>query len=303
MRPEGNFIAERLAAQHCAELLRAPRQAANPLAELGEFGKQLSEVLARQLAQLCPGAKIAVESGEPVDLQPNTAQDRRGGPVMNSTVAIGPKDATMIASVPHLAVLGLVDLALGGTGKDCALPAGKLPMSAQLMFGRFEKALSEAIAEVLDLQGAAPVKFKNQNSAPNAFAPFAGCKRTILPLQLSIADAEPSELVFTFPGVSLVQLFADREKAAPAAAPRSGQAVPNAEPFGGIPLPLKAILVDMKIPVATLARLQPGMVIPVTVARNVPLVAGEQIVAHGAVGAMDDCTALQLTKITAIKEN
>jgi len=300
MRPEGSFVADRLAAQHCAELLRAPRQAANPLTELAHFGEQLAAALGEQLGQLCPGAKIGVEAGEPLELQANTAHDRRGGPVLNSTVAIGPKDVMMIASLPQSAVLSLVDLTLGGTGKDCALPGGKLPMSAQLMFTRFEKPLAAALAEALEMPSADAVSFRNQNTAPNASAPFAGCKRTILPIRLVIADAEPCELVFTFPGASLTALFADRTKAE--TAPRNAQAVPNAEPFAGIPLPLKAILVDMAIPVATLAKLQPGMVIPVTVARSVPLVAGEQIVAHGTVGAMDDFTALQLTRITSIKE-
>ena len=180
------------------------------------------------------------------------------------------------------------------------MPSGKLPMSAQLMFTRFEKALAAALAEVFELPNADSVKFKNQNNAPNAYAPFAGCKRTILPLQLEIGDAEPCELVLTFPGTSLIALFADRDK--PAAAPRAALGTPTSEPFAGIPLSLKAVLVDMKIPVAVLARLQPGMVIPVTVSRNVPLFAGEQVIARGSVGAMDDCTALQLTQITAIKE-
>lgn len=301
MRSEGNFIAERLAAQHCAELLRAPRQPANPLTELAQFGERLAEVLGGQLGQLCPGAKTQVEHGQPLELVPNAPLDRRGGPVLNSTVSAGPKDANMIVSLPYSAALSLVDLALGGTGKDCALPSGKLPMSAQLMFSRFEKALAAALAEVMELPGADSVKFRNQNNAPNAYAPFAGCKRTILPLQLQIGDAEPCELVFTFPGASLVAMFNEREKAA--AVPSAPAGSPTAEPFAGIPLPLKAVLVDMKIPVATLARLQPGMMIPVTVARSVPLIAGEHVVAHGTVGALDDGTALQLTKITAIKEN
>lgn len=301
MRPEGNFIAERLAAQHCAELLRAPRQPANPLTELSSFGERLAEVLGGQLGQLCPGAKTQVEHGQPLELIPNAPLDRRGGPVLNSTVSAGPKDANMIVSLPYSAALSLVDLALGGTGKDCTMPTGKLPMSAQLMFTRFEKALAAALAEVMELPGADAVKFRNQNNAPNAYAPFAGCKRTILPLQLQIGDAEPCELVFTFPGASLVAMFNERDKSA--TAPSAAQGSPAAEPFAGIPLPLKAVLVDMKIPVATLARLQPGVTIPITVARSVPLIAGEQVVAHGTVGAIDDCTALQLTKITAIKEN
>lgn len=299
MRPEGTFVAERLAAQHCAELLSAPRQAANPLAELAQFGERLAAALGHQLGTLCPGVKMHAEAGEPLELQANTAHDRRAEPVLNSTVSVGAKDATLFASLPQSTVLCLVDLALGGTGKDCA-PLGKLPMSAQLMFTRFEKVFAAALAEALEMPGADAISFRNQSAAPNANAPFAGCKRTILPIRIALADAEPCELVLTFPGASVASLFAER--AAPSEAAPRAKAQPTSEPFAGIPLSLKAILVDMPMSVSILARLQPGMVIPVTVARSVPLVAGDQIVAHGTVGAMDDFTALQLTRITEIKE-
>jgi len=43
-------------------------------------------------------------------------------------------------------------------------------------------------------------------------------------------------------------------------------------------------------------------VLPISVARSVPLMAGDQVVAHGSVGALDDHAALQLTRITSIKE-
>ena len=48
--------------------------------------------------------------------------------------------------------------------------------------------------------------------------------------------------------------------------------------------------------------LKPGMILPVAVARTVPLIAGEQVVAQGTIGAMDDRAALQLTQITSRKE-
>ena len=67
-------------------------------------------------------------------------------------------------------------------------------------------------------------------------------------------------------------------------------------PFADIPLTLRAVLVDMAVPFARLAGLAPGDVIPVSVARTVPIAAGGQTIAHGTVGALDDRVAVQLTK-------
>src|SRR5690606_31566751 len=97
-------------------------------------------------------------------------------------------------------------------------------------------------------------------------------------------------------------LFVGRSDAGPAV-PKGGVVAPNAEPFAGIPLPLRAILIDMAMPVSTLANLAPGTVIPVSVARSVPLMVGDQVIGHGSVGSMDDRTALQLARISLKKEN
>jgi flagellar motor switch protein FliM len=62
-------------------------------------------------------------------------------------------------------------------------------------------------------------------------------------------------------------------------------------------LPLSATLVDMRVPLATAAALTPGMVLPVAVARAVPLAAGGSVIARGTVGHQDDRVALKLTQI------
>ena len=156
----------------------------------------------------------------------------------------------------------------------------------------------------MNLPNESHVKIKNAGSMLEAATPFAGCKRTVLSFEVGIAGTEPWELGFVFPGSAVATLFAARNDAEDAAAaPVNGGGNPLAEPFSSIPLPVRAVLVDMSVPVSTLSRLKPGMVIPVLVARTVPLIAGDQVVAHGAVGEMDDCAALQLTKISAIKEN
>lgn len=308
MRPTGPFVAERVAAQHCPELLRGTRQAADPLKELARLGQRLPELLELHFGTLCAGARAEVRVGEPVEMQAGAVSDKRGDQVLNGSIAIGPKEVMMIASLPRRAVLGLVDLALGGTGKDCQLSTGRLPMSAQMMFGRFEKMISGVLAQAMGIADPETVRPKPSASGIDMGTPFAGCRRTILPLEVTIGDNQPWEIALVFPGSSVAALVANQPEtratkmASDGAERDPAGASPNAEPFGGIPLPVRAILVDMAVPVSTLSRLKPGMVIPVAVARSVPLVAGDQVIAHGTVGAMDDRAALQLTRTTSSKE-
>ena len=304
MKPEGSFIAERLAALHCPELLQGTRKAANPLKDLARFGESLPELLERELRALCAGANAEVRVGEPAELEPNAGNDKRDDLVLYSVIAVGPKEVMMVASLPCRAVLGLVDLALGGGGKDYEVPAGKLPLSAQLMFGRFEKMLASVLAEALGIAGPEGVKVKTSGTAAEAYAPFSVCKRTVLPFEVTVGGGEPWELSFAFRGSTASALFAGRESGAKAhsAGTRRLSLTPLTEPLGAVSLPLRAVLVDMAVPISMLSKLKPGMVLPVSVARSVPLVAGEQVIAHGTVGAMDDYAALQLTNIASIKE-
>lgn len=304
MKPQGSFIADRVAAQHCAELLRGTRKVADPLKELAGVGEPVAETLEQLIGDLCAGAKVSVRAGEPADLPANVANDRRGEPMLNGMITLGAKEVMMIASVPQRAILSIVDLALGGTGNDCEVPAGKLPLSVQMMFGRFEKIIAAALVEGMGFADESLVKITNSGSTLESATPFSGCKRTVLSFEVGIAGTQPWEINFVFPGSALANLFANRTEAADTnvAAVDAGPRDPMAEPFSGIPLPLRAVLVDMSIPVSALSRIKPGMVIPVQVARTVPLFAGDQVVAHGAVGEMDDRAALQLTKITAAKE-
>ena len=76
MRPTGPFVAERVAAQHCPELLRGTRQAADPLKELARLGQRLPELLELHFGTLCAGARAEVRVGEPVEMQAGAVSDK-----------------------------------------------------------------------------------------------------------------------------------------------------------------------------------------------------------------------------------
>ena len=94
------------------------------------------------------------------------------------------------------------------------------------------------------------------------------------------------------------------ESQAPRRAASDGKspAEPASRAIEDIPLTVLATLVDMRIPLARLATLKPGMVLPVSVARSVPLSIAGTIVAHGTVGELDDRVALQITQAFPMQE-
>jgi flagellar motor switch protein FliM len=58
---------------------------------------------------------------------------------------------------------------------------------------------------------------------------------------------------------------------------------------------VSAVLVDIRLPLAAISALEVGQILPVPVARAVPVRVGGQTIAHGTVGALDDRLAVQLT--------
>jgi flagellar motor switch protein FliM len=68
-------------------------------------------------------------------------------------------------------------------------------------------------------------------------------------------------------------------------------------PFDAVPIPINAVLAEARLPLARIASLRPGDLIPLPLQREVPLRIGRDTIAHGSVGTLDDRVALQLTRI------
>ena len=107
----------------------------------------------------------------------------------------------------------------------------------------------------------------------------------------------PWNMTFALPLVSLGKLLGAGEGGAYAAPSPPRAANPAAAPFAEVPIAVSATLVDMQISLAVIAALEPGSILPVAVARAVPLAIGAQIIARGTIGAQDDRVAVRLTQL------
>jgi flagellar motor switch protein FliM len=199
----------------------------------------------------------------------------------------------MLVSIDGTAVLRSVDRTFGGKGEaPSPLPDAFTP-SVGLMVRRMTGLVCTALTQALAFGEGEAVRTLRSDSRLSDLEAFAA------DTQLATVDLtveEPGQAQWTIrlatPVSTLAALCAE-----PADSQRPvGPADPAAQPWCDLPLTVSAVLVEMRLPVSALAGLCPDALLPVSVARQVPLrIAGTRF-AHGTIGSLDDCVAIQITQ-------
>ncbi|MFM5895269.1 MAG: FliM/FliN family flagellar motor switch protein [Novosphingobium sp.] len=295
MNTEHSFVPERAAAQHCAELLRRGAEPADQIGGLAKLGTRLAPLLGSALARLVGGEAPTVTPLAPQEQSEHELNQQVGQLAANALYSTGLPGVSLLGSVAGTAVLRLVDRAYGGSGEHHGALPESFPLSAELLVQRLENALAECLGEALGGSAVEPLK---RSTRLAEFAPFpAGAKLAVLGIEVMEGTKAPWLLTLALPLSTLPKLLSALGDG-PAATPRrTGAADPAAAPFAALPLGLTATLVDMPVSLAVLAALEPGTVLPVAVARAVPLSIGGRMIASGTIGAQDDRIALRLTAI------
>lgn len=296
MNTQHSFVAERRAAQHCAQLLRASPEAPDQIGALARLGERLCAPLALALAQLLGGEAPALTVQPPRELGETELVQQVGALAANSLFATGVPGVTLLASIEGAAVLRLVDRAYGGKGEASGELPEAFPLSAELLVQRLEAILTECLAAAL---GQTELRALRRAARLSELAPFpAGARLAVLPIDVTDGAQTPWTLTLALPLAALPKLLGSGGAGTLAAAPRSPSAAdPAAAPFAALPLGLTATLVDMPVSLAAIAALVPGTVLPVMIARAVPLAIGSSIIARGTIGAQDDRIAVRLTQL------
>lgn len=293
MKPERSFIADRALAQHCPELIRSGGEGSAPaelLPALGRVGTKLSRVFAAALAPLTGGQNVVIQVGPPREVTAAVLAAEIAPLAANSLLSLG--NASLLASFDAGAVLRMIDRAFGGKGQTPVLLPATFPASAGVVIRQLEAMIAQGFAAAT---GASlePVR-RNGNLAELEAYPDAA-PLAVLTLTVSEAGAETWPILLALPLAALGGLVGEGGQAPPrAAAPR--QTNPAEEPYCDLPLTLSAVIIDMRLPMSALTELQPGSLLPVSVARNVPLRIGDKTIAHGAIGSVDDRVAIQITQ-------
>lgn len=295
MKPERAFVAERMLAQHCPELLRSNDAAPVPLMPaLARLGDGVARALSHALASLSAGEPPLVRSMSPRECTMAQLAQEIAPLAANSLLAAGSPDMPMLASLDAEAVLRMVDRAFGGRGEAPSPLPTAFPLSSELMVARLEGVVTATLGQALGLPGA--IHPLRRDGCIVQLAPFAGDEVLgVLTLEVDDPGRAPWKVTLAIPQAVLVKLIGDGEPSAPKPA-RTFRTNPTDEPFGPVPLTISAVLVDMRIGFAELSNLQPGQILPVAVARSVPLKVGDKTIAHGTIGACDDRVAVQITQ-------
>lgn len=300
MKPERAFVAERVIAQHCPELLRSREEPAVPLLPaLARLSDGIARTLSNALASLSAGEPPLVRSAAAREC--TLAELRQGiAPLAaNSLLALGSPDMPALASLDAEAVLRMVDRAFGGRGDAPSPLPTAFPMSAELMVTRLEGVVIAALGQALG-PAIGAIQPRRRDGCIAQLAPFADDEHLgVMTLEVDDPGRTPWKVTIALPQTVMAKLFgADTSGGQPVAAKpaRKGQPNPADEPFASVPLTISAVLVDMNIGFAALSNLQPGQILPVAVARSVPLKVGGKTVALGTIGALDDRVAVQVTQ-------
>lgn len=298
MKPEHAFIAERPAAQHCAELLRHCPEPLELMPMLERLGERLSKLLVVALTPLCGGEPPVVTTLPPRELSATGLTDLIAPLAANSLLLAGTQASPLLISIEAAAIFRLVDRAFGGRGNVASPLPTCFPLSAELMMARIELLIVRQLGQAMGTEAEGAVRAIRRDGSLTELAPFTGNTRlAVMALEVTEAARAPWIITLALPFSTLADLFGHGERPPAPHGKGSRAADPAAEPFAGMPLPLNAVLVDMNIPVALIAALEPGHILPVAVVRNVPLRIGNKTIAHGSVGAQDDRIAIQLTQI------
>lgn len=286
---------KRVKAGHCKELLGSGPSIGELVPALSLVGERLARALAAGLAKLSGGEAPVVCVGMPMDTTLGSIQSELDGLASHSLLAIGPEARPMLATFEAAPVFRLVDRAFGGRGDVPDPLPDSFPLSAELLIAHIEATVAEALSTAFGGGPQHAVQPLRRETSLRQLAPFDKHEDLLqLSLEVEEAGCDPWSLSLAFPQTTLAALITVPRHPKKAGKGR-GVSGPTAEPFASMPLPVRAVLVDMTIGFSRLSSLKPGDVLPVAVARSVPLKAGEQTIATGTVGELDDRVAVQIS--------
>ncbi|MCZ8172172.1 MAG: FliM/FliN family flagellar motor switch protein [Brevundimonas sp.] len=270
------------AAQHCPELLQRCTSSVDPAPIWQHLGEALVRALPTRLAPVLGGTEPTIEA--------SLGEAPPSGLCAHAQIALSGASGAICLTIEGAAMLRLVDLAFGGRGEVPHPVPSTMPPSADILVRQVEQVVLGALAETLarrrdDLT----IAQREAGEREPRFAPPAATSLVLTVLE----DSAPA---WTLALTAAPEALPAWHAATPPRA-SSQTADPAAAPFADLPLPLSATLVDMRLSLSTVAALEPGMVLPVAVARAVPLAIGGTAIARGSVGAQDDRIAIKLTQI------
>ena len=295
MRPERQMVAERALARHSGKLVAEAPAPSELMSLLSAMGENFARHFGRGLAPLLGGNTAKVRCSEQRECMMIEFGAGVASLAANCLLSAGSPDNTLLLTIDARAVLQLIDRAFGGRGKVPAQLPAQFPVSGDLLSSKLEAIACQALTSALG--GTVSIGALRREGSLAKLRPFSET------MDLAVLDFEISEEGFDYwhaslaiPMETVAALFGAGIAPAPKRLEAPVEPQPLAAPFDDIPMAMRAVLVDMNVPMSRLSTLAPGQLIPVSVARSVPLRIGDETFAHGTIGTLDDRIAVRVTQ-------
>lgn len=286
------------AAVHCDALMRRRAAPAELVPGFERLGERLAAALGRAVAAAWSDPLAEARSLGVRELGCADLAEACGPLPAASAHGFGRSGRALFVAVDGRGLLEQLDRAFGGTGDiGDQLPAA-LSSSADLLARRLERQVASTLSTEL---GGIAFEEPVRGGEFAKIVPFAtDAALALLSFEILPADRRPLRIVLAIETEALEELLPHNAVPRPSRVRR--ETGPGVAPFSELPLEVSATLVDMSVPISRLAGLAPGAVLPITVARSVPLHIGDAIVARGTVGEIDDHAAIEITQAFSGKD-
>ena len=157
-------------------------------------------------------------------------------------------------------------------------------------------ALVDCWAEIAPLE---PVLLGRETNVAQAEIMAGESQVIVQAFEIDLGDRDNRLIEIIYPKDGLASLeFGPADKAADEAGPSDPvwQAQLGRR-LDQVRLPVRTVLARPNLKIAELVSLQTGDVIPIHIARNLPLLIGDRIFAHGTIGEQDGCAAFMIEKL------
>jgi flagellar motor switch/type III secretory pathway protein FliN len=297
------FTPARAAAVHCAELTTRGPRPEESAALLAAWRRDLARLLADDLSGLLSGDRLDASVSEPERMTGADALRRIGPLAANALIRCGASGETALISFDFATAIALTDRSFGGDGRITGNVPEALPRSAALLVDETATMIAGAItrASYGDMPppagGASGGEVIVRSESAARLKPFAlDAEALFVTLEIANRQGCTWRASLALAAERMPRLLPGGGRRARVRTPRA-PATGMAAPFATMPLPLHVVLAEFDLSLARLQSLAPGDTIPLAMGRQVPLLAGETLVAHGSVGTAEDRMAIRLTRI------
>lgn len=280
------------------------RNAGAPAAPLGGLEK-LSDRLARRLRAIIEpycGARPMV-TARPLDDTMFLMWDASVPAFVSlSLYRLHPIKGTVVLRIDAALVSLLVDRFYGGHGSRPAPARREFTPTENRLVARLTDQLITALAECwAEIAPIEPVLLGRESNVGQAEIMAGEAEVVVQGFEINLGEKESRFIEIVYPKGG----FAGLDAAGESSAGHQAELLP-ADPvwraglaarLDDVRLPARTVLARPNLKMSELVALRPGDVIPIHIARHLPLLIGERIFAHGTVGEQDGSVAFMIEKL------